>query len=63
MIRTPENDAWLCFRLPSESRDRLDEIASAQERSRSELLREVVEIVVADFTRQRQPDRPAPDPA
>jgi predicted DNA-binding protein len=49
MIRLPENDAWLSFRLPHEYRARLDEIASSQERSRSDLMREVVEIVVSDF--------------
>jgi predicted DNA-binding protein len=48
VIRCPWNDAWLSFRLPAEDLARLDEIATAQERTRSDLMREVVEIVVSD---------------
>lgn len=58
MIRTLENNAWLCFRLPSENRDVLDELASTQERSPSDLLRDVVEIVVNDYTRGRAAREP-----
>lgn len=60
MIRLPENDAWLSFRLPHESRARLDEIANAQERTRSDLMREVVEIVVSESKQAESPERPRP---
>jgi predicted DNA-binding protein len=48
MLRLTENDTWLSFRLPGEHRARLDEIASAQARTRSDLMREVIEILVSD---------------
>lgn len=56
-MRVLEHDAWQSFKLPSEHKRALRRVADAQDRSVSDLLRELVEVALMPGTYEQR-ERP-----